>query len=185
MEERLQMSCRTPNFPMNTYRLSLSLLLASLTLSAEQVLTGIVNVDGKSRITIKELTTGAESDWLEQGSSYGGYVIVAIQPKESQAVLEKDGVKITLKLQDSRVQSAKFEEVKAPSEALDKLSNDELHVRGLHRIGMGESGARIAKSLGVTLADLRDANPGVNWARLHIGQVIRLKPATGAAEAKP
>lgn len=38
----------------------------------------------------------------------------------------------------------------------------------------GDTGAKIARSLGVTLADLLAVNPDVNWNRLNVGQKIKL-----------
>ncbi|MFI5356392.1 MAG: LysM peptidoglycan-binding domain-containing protein [Opitutales bacterium] len=45
---------------------------------------------------------------------------------------------------------------------------DEYIVKG------GDSGAKIARAKGVTLADLIAVNPDVNWNKLHVGQKIKL-----------
>lgn len=38
----------------------------------------------------------------------------------------------------------------------------------------GDSGMKIAKANGVSLADLKAVNPDVNWGKLHVGQKIKL-----------
>ncbi len=38
----------------------------------------------------------------------------------------------------------------------------------------GDTGMRIAKSNGVSLADLKSVNPEVNWGKLHVGEKIKL-----------
>ena len=45
---------------------------------------------------------------------------------------------------------------------------DEYIVKG------GDSGAKIARSHGVSLADLQSVNPGVNWGKLAVGQKLKL-----------
>jgi len=41
-------------------------------------------------------------------------------------------------------------------------------------IKSGDTGAKIARERGVSLADLQTVNPGVNWTRLAVGQKIKL-----------
>lgn len=41
-------------------------------------------------------------------------------------------------------------------------------------IKSGDTGAKIARERGVSLADLQAVNPGVNWTRLSVGQKIKL-----------
>ncbi len=41
-------------------------------------------------------------------------------------------------------------------------------------IKSGDTGAKIAREKGVSLADLQAVNPGVNWTRLAVGQKIKL-----------
>ncbi len=38
----------------------------------------------------------------------------------------------------------------------------------------GDTGAKIARSKGISLADLQAVNPGVDWAKLKVGQKIKL-----------
>jgi LysM repeat protein len=49
----------------------------------------------------------------------------------------------------------------------------------MYTITRGDTGARIAAEQKVTIADLLALNPGVNWARLSVGQQIRIRPKKG------
>jgi LysM repeat protein len=43
-----------------------------------------------------------------------------------------------------------------------------------HIVAGGDTGAKIARAKGVSLADLQAVNPGVDWAKLKVGQKIKL-----------
>jgi LysM repeat protein len=45
---------------------------------------------------------------------------------------------------------------------------------GEYIVKSGDTGARIARDAGIALGDLMAANPGVDWNRLRVGQVIKL-----------
>lgn len=45
---------------------------------------------------------------------------------------------------------------------------------GEYVVKAGDSGMKIAKANGCTLADLKAVNPSVDWAKLHAGQKIKL-----------
>ncbi len=47
---------------------------------------------------------------------------------------------------------------------------------GEYVVKSGDTGTRIANSVGVALPALMAANPGVDWNRLHVGQKIKLPP---------
>ena len=46
-----------------------------------------------------------------------------------------------------------------------------------------DTSKKIAAANGVSAADLRAANPGVNWTKLRVGQIIKLPEAKSAAPA--
>jgi LysM repeat protein len=48
---------------------------------------------------------------------------------------------------------------------------------GEYIVKSGDTGARIAREAGVSLGDLLAANPGVDWNRLRVGQVIKMPRA--------
>jgi LysM repeat protein len=52
---------------------------------------------------------------------------------------------------------------------------------GEYVVAHGDSGAKIARANGVTLADLKAVNPSVNWSKLHVGEKIKLPEKKGAA----
>jgi LysM repeat protein len=45
---------------------------------------------------------------------------------------------------------------------------------GEYVVKSGDTGARIARDAGIGLGDLMAANPGLDWNRLRVGQVIKL-----------
>ncbi|GAB5559490.1 MAG: hypothetical protein SynsKO_11370 [Synoicihabitans sp.] len=47
-------------------------------------------------------------------------------------------------------------------------------VAGQYVVKSGDTGSRIARNAGVSLTALLNANPGVNWNRLAVGQVINI-----------
>lgn len=46
---------------------------------------------------------------------------------------------------------------------------------GEYVVKPGDTGTKIAKATGVSLADLEAANPGIDWRRLRVGQKIKTK----------
>jgi len=48
---------------------------------------------------------------------------------------------------------------------------------GEYVVQPGDSGAKIARKFGLSLEELRTLNPDVKWDRLHVGQVVRVRPA--------
>jgi LysM repeat protein len=45
---------------------------------------------------------------------------------------------------------------------------------GEYIVKSGDGGTKIAKSQGVSVADLQAVNPGVNWSKLSVGQKLKL-----------
>jgi LysM repeat protein len=68
------------------------------------------------------------------------------------------------------------ESAKKPAAASKKGGSKEPVVagEGEYIVKAGDSGMKIAKANGVSLADLTAVNPGVNWSKLHTGQKIKL-----------
>ncbi len=44
---------------------------------------------------------------------------------------------------------------------------------GEYVVKPGDTGMKISRATGVSLSQLEAANPGINWRRLHVGQVIK------------
>ena len=45
---------------------------------------------------------------------------------------------------------------------------------GEYIVKAGDTGSRIARANGVSLSDLRSVNPGVDWAKLRVGEKLKL-----------
>ncbi len=69
------------------------------------------------------------------------------------------------KLQEAATKAAK---ASAKSSGPVTAGPDEYVVAG------GDTGAKIARAKGISLADLQAVNPGVDWAKLKVGQKIKL-----------
>jgi hypothetical protein len=155
---------------MRPIHILLIIIAIAATAHAQVLVTGITSIDGVGRATLKESVNGKESDWVAVGDTFCEYRVVDIKLKDSVVVLLKEGKEISVSLRKTNVQMGKPEEG-----TLENLGEEELHARGFHKMGPGDTGMRIAKAMGVSIADLQRWNPGVNWARLKIGQVVRIK----------
>lgn len=63
-----------------------------------------------------------------------------------------------------------------------RILNFEIHEEstagpGEYIVRSGDTGAKIARKAGVNVRDLQIANPGLEWTRLYVGQVIKLPPS--------
>ncbi|HWL17110.1 MAG TPA: LysM domain-containing protein, partial [Opitutus sp.] len=65
---------------------------------------------------------------------------------------------------------------KQPAVAASKGGSKEPAVAGPDEyvVKSGDTGSKIARAQGISLADLLAVNPGVNWNALHAGQKIKL-----------
>jgi LysM repeat protein len=72
------------------------------------------------------------------------------------------------KLEESQKRPAPAAAAKGGSKEPAVAGPDEYVIKG------GDTGARIARAQGLSLADLMSVNPGVNWNALHPGQKIKL-----------
>jgi predicted RNase H-like HicB family nuclease len=46
---------------------------------------------------------------------------------------------------------------------------------GLYRVRVWDTGVKIAREHGLSISDLMKLNPDVDWSKLHIGQVVRVR----------
>ncbi|MBC7367507.1 MAG: LysM peptidoglycan-binding domain-containing protein [Undibacterium sp.] len=100
----------------------------------------------------------------------------------------KDGAALARSTQDAfntvagelatqRAALTKFEEAaKKPVVVAGKKGSGEPAVAGSgeYVIKKGDTGAKIARAQGVTLADLISVNPGVNWSKVGVGDKVKL-----------
>jgi len=142
---------------------------------AEIVLTGVLSLNGQTKATFKNGPEGGVSEWLEAGADYAGYRIVKIDADASSAVLTKDGKETVVSLAKAQTLNGPAPTIVSAPEPLEKLSADELHARGFHRTEKGDTAGRIARRMGLSLKQLRELNPDVNFAQLRLGQILKLK----------
>jgi len=64
-----------------------------------------------------------------------------------------------------------------------KGSSDTPVAKGEYKVKSGDIGTSIAKDNGVSLQALLDANPGVDWKRLKVGQIIKIPGSSAPAPA--
>lgn len=62
----------------------------------------------------------------------------------------------------------------APSGGDSVASSSPAAVAGQYTVKGGDTGSKIARNAGVSLNALLNANPGVNWNRLGVGQVLNI-----------
>ena len=82
-----------------------------------------------------------------------------------------------MEVTDEEARQIELEEAaKKPVVAAGKIGSGEPAVAGPgeYVVKGGDSGAKIARSQGVNLADLVSVNPGVNWNKLKVGDKVKL-----------
>jgi LysM repeat protein len=78
-------------------------------------------------------------------------------------------------LADLRTSITKIEEAQKKPAAVTKKGGEPVTAGpGEYVVKSGDTGAKIARANGVTLADLQAVNPGVDWTKVHIGQKVKL-----------
>jgi LysM repeat protein len=87
-----------------------------------------------------------------------------------------DDVKLTT--QEAEQLIAKLNETNAQQlAAIRKLQPESFEAVGMYRIKPGDTCVKIAAAHGLAVTDLQALNPTVDWAKLHVWQVIRIKAA--------
>lgn len=93
--------------------------------------------------------------------------IVSLQRSTNEAFTTVAGELTKVNTELAKVQEASSKPAKA-SAAPAVAGPDEYVIAG------GDTGMKIARAKGVSLADLQAVNPGVNWNALKVGQKIKL-----------
>lgn len=163
----------------------LLLLLFPALAIAEFRLTAVSNPDGKGpRFVLEDSQSKARADWIELGSPFQGYTLSAFDPKSGILTLTKGSESMKVGLVDAAVQHAPAASP-APvppaartvsASSLAQLSDDELKARGLNRLKPGDTMAKIAREHGLTVQQLVALNPGVEPAKLRVGQILKVRP---------
>jgi hypothetical protein len=140
--------------------------LASIAVAAPFEFSAYSIAEGAPRVVITDLADHKSSGWLPIGDSFRGYTVAALDPKTESLTLKRDAESIRLFLKTASVTSAE--------------ENDHSYEKrpptgpGIYVTRAGDTGGRIAAQNHLTLAELAALNPNVNWAKLRIGQEIRV-----------
>jgi LysM repeat protein len=105
--------------------------------------------------------------WVAVGGEIGGYTVAAFDAERGEVKLKKGDSVIEASLPRSRVKPDQLE-----VRDVLTMSDADLAALGFHRIKAGDTGAKIARALRMTMADLLALNPGVNFTKLKVGQIL-------------
>ena len=83
----------------------------------------------------------------------------------------------------------RIQELEARVVSLEKIVGtlaDELMVKtGRYMLKAGDTGMKVARKFDVPITELHRLNPGVNWSRLKVGQVLRVSEETPNKAPEP
>jgi LysM repeat protein len=146
---------------------ALSALLANaLCVAAPLEFSAYVLVDGKPNILITDLGDQKTSGFIRVGQSFRGYSLVSFDPKAARITLQSRDESLTLTLKGSKVGEAAQKDGGRPPAPSGP---------GVYTTKPGDTGLKIARQANLSIAELQALNPGVNWARLSVGQEIRIR----------
>lgn len=161
---------------------ALLLTFAALALhsaSAEPVLTGIMELPDGTRFCLVDEEDPDSSEWLRLGDDFGPYNLQQFDADKELLSVRLGEKVIMLSIREAKIEPLEDAHPQEPEpidpEALKTLPNEQLHVRGLHRVERGETLFAIARSVGLKVHDLLQANPSID-PRLKLGQIIYLRP---------
>lgn len=126
---------------------------------AEIEFTGVLASKDATKFSLRDTTANGVSPWLALGDNFSGYTLSSYDTKTEILLLVKGDEKLPLHLTPGKITEAP----PAPPPP------------GEHVLKAGDTAARIAKQYDLTLAQLAELNPGVDLARLRIGQKLRLR----------
>lgn len=158
--------------------------LAAGTASAAPELTGVLSVTQEPpKFNLRETSTQETSGWIGLGRRFSGYTLDSYDASTSILTVSRPNDTLKLRLLASTVVVAA--PTPTPDQASPEVSDTELEARGLQRVKSGDSGAKIARVHGLTLPELLALNPGVNWNRLRVGQLIRFRAGEEPVPVSP
>ncbi|MBL9205779.1 MAG: hypothetical protein JNN01_11875 [Opitutaceae bacterium] len=120
----------------------LLMVIASSFLRAEEApptplaLTGMVTLDGETRVSLVDPQSGAASGWLGRGQSFQGFKVEGYSAVNSAVTLKKQGSTFVVTMTPPRVL--------APTSATDSRFKVEGGRLSFHRAKVGEVVARVA-----------------------------------------
>jgi LysM repeat protein len=134
------------------------LLFSSLAAAAVEF-TGVLVSANATKFSLRDTTAQGVSPWLALGDSFAGYTLSSYDTKTEMLLLVKGEEKLSLHLTPGKVVDAP----PAPSRPNE------------HALKAGETLVSIARQYQMTTAELMELNPGINPARLKVGQKLRLR----------
>ncbi len=137
----------------------------------------------KANAVGKRVPDGLSDRLATVESSANGAASAADQAKSGIANLQNSVQKafdqigpelVTLKDSVTKLEDAAKARTVAPAKGMAKAGEPVVAGPGEYVIKPGDTGVKIARENGVSLANLQTVNPGVNWNHLKIGQKIKL-----------
>jgi len=147
------------------------LFVGTTSLAAPFEFAGYVSVANKRLLRLTDLADGSSSGWLEIGQSFRGYTLVTFDEKKDVLTLKNDSEILLLSLKEAKIASAEENSKKSV-----RKKRPPEYAGTSYAMRRGDTLFRIASESGITMDELKELNPEVNWARLRVGQEIRLPP---------
>jgi hypothetical protein len=145
-----------------------ALLLAASSVRADLLFHGAAKNGDTYLVSLSDSATGA-SRWVAVGSTFADSTVVSFDPQKGIVQLKHGDMVTTASLPASHVKPEQID-----VRDLLAMTPDELAAVGLYRLKGGDSGAKVARAHGMTIADLLALNPDVDFRRLMVGQILVL-----------
>ena len=120
--------------------------------------TGVMVSGSATKFSLRDTTAQSVSPWIAVGDNFAGYTVSSYDVKAEVLLLVKGEEKLSLHLTPGKITDAP-----RPARPAE------------HVLKPGDSAMRIARQYDLTMAQLAELNPGVDLARLRIGQKLRLR----------
>lgn len=149
----------------------------------EIVLRGVAKEGDAYLFTLRDTETKTSSPWLGVGGEFAGHVVVSYSPKNASLLLRSKTGESRAHLDAHAVK----EQPKPAPIDVAALTDEELVGHGLYRVVAGDTVAKIARVVGLTIPEVVTLNPGLNAAKLRVGQILVIgpKPTTPEDAAIP
>ena len=157
---------------------------------ARFVWAGFVVDQGHLSFSLQDRET-ASSGWFRLGEQVGGFTVKAYDAQRGSLTLARAAETVELSLGQGAAQPADGSadrikeletELERARQQLDEmrtlvasLPQEALTAAGLCRLQPGDTGAKIARQNNVSIPDLAAWNPGLDFKRLRVGQLIRTR----------
>lgn len=137
---------------------ALFILLKPICLQAEIKFVGVTAEAQETKLALVD-TSNNTAKWVKTGEQFGDYMVANYDESAKSVTLTKDGTELRVTLTEAKI----------PVQPQPPPSITEYVIKP------GDTAAKIARTQGISLADLQSLNPGVQWARLKVGQKIRIQ----------